>query len=152
MDITLFNIRVYGFLLNEFNEILLTDEFWFNEKVTKFPGGGLEKGEGPIDCLKRECIEELNQDISVINHVYTTDFFYTSKFISNTQLICIYYLIKTNDKYNFTVSDKHHDYPVEKQGAQSFRFVDINKINDSDLTFKSDQIAFKKLKEFLNVK
>ena len=58
MEISQFNIRVYGILINERNEVLLTDEYRFGTEITKFPGGGLEFGEGTIDCIKREMMEE----------------------------------------------------------------------------------------------
>ncbi len=63
-----FNIRVYGLLFNDQGDILVSDEERFGNRFTKFPGGGLEFGEGLSDCLKREFIEELNQNIEVINH------------------------------------------------------------------------------------
>ena len=55
-----FVIRVYGIIINNRNEILVSDEFQFNIKMTKFPGGGLHFGEGPEDCLRREFKEECN--------------------------------------------------------------------------------------------
>jgi 8-oxo-dGTP diphosphatase len=71
-----FVIRIYGIVLNESNEILLTDEYQLGMKMTKFPGGGLHFGEGTIDCLRREFREECNgQEIKNIRHFYTTDFF-----------------------------------------------------------------------------
>ena len=48
-----FNIRVYGFLLDD-GRVLVTDEFRLGIYMTKFPGGGLHFGEGTVDCLKRE--------------------------------------------------------------------------------------------------
>ena len=45
----MFNIRVYGLLLNEKNEVLVSDELIRGTYMTKFCGGGLEKGEGTID-------------------------------------------------------------------------------------------------------
>ena len=33
--------------------------------VTKFPGGGMEFGEGTIDCIKRECMEEFGEEVEV---------------------------------------------------------------------------------------
>ena len=49
-----FNLRVYGILINEQNQLLVSDEYIRGMKITKFPGGGLEFGEGTRDCLKRE--------------------------------------------------------------------------------------------------
>ena len=53
-----FNLRVYGILINEQNQLLVSDEYIRGMKITKFPGGGLEFGEGTRDCLKREFLEE----------------------------------------------------------------------------------------------
>jgi hypothetical protein len=47
-----FVIRVYALILNRQNEILLSDEFRMENAVTKFPGGGLEYGEGTLECLQ----------------------------------------------------------------------------------------------------
>jgi hypothetical protein len=51
-------IRVYGILINEQQQILVSDEFIRGMYVTKFCGGGLEEGEGTRDCLRREFMEE----------------------------------------------------------------------------------------------
>jgi ADP-ribose pyrophosphatase YjhB (NUDIX family) len=86
-----FNIRVYGiWILN--NKILVNEELIREKKIIKFPGGGLLWGEGIKDCLVREWKEELNIDIEVLNHFYTTDFFQPSAF-DNSQVISIYYRI-----------------------------------------------------------
>ena len=63
----MFNIRVYGILINEKKQVLVSDELIRNNYYTKFCGGGLEKGEGNIDCLKRELMEEMNLKIEIIN-------------------------------------------------------------------------------------
>ncbi len=86
-----FNIRVYGIWIHE-NKILVNEELIRGNKIIKFPGGGLDWGEGMIDCLKREFKEELNLDIEVLEHFYTTDFFQASAF-DNSQVISIYYLV-----------------------------------------------------------
>ncbi len=78
-------IRVYGLIINDRNQILLSDEFQLGTKMMKFPGGGLEPGEGPADCIKREAIEELGQEVEIISHFYTTDFFQKALFYENHQ-------------------------------------------------------------------
>ena len=60
------NVRVYGILIHE-NKLLVSDEYIKGMKITKLPGGGLEHGEGTIDCLKREFKEELNLDVEIID-------------------------------------------------------------------------------------
>jgi 8-oxo-dGTP diphosphatase len=68
------NVRVYGILIHE-NKLLVSDEYIKGMKITKLPGGGLEFGEGTHDCLKREFKEELDLDVEIESHFYTTDFF-----------------------------------------------------------------------------
>src|SRR5688572_2039073 len=67
-----FNVRVYGICFNEKMELLVTDEIIRDQEVSKFPGGGLEFGEGTIDGLKREFIEETGNEVDVSEHFYTT--------------------------------------------------------------------------------
>src|SRR4051812_1097228 len=76
----IFNVRVYGILINEQGQVLVTDEIHYGQRMTKFPGGGLQFGEGIVDCLKRECVEELGLEVNVQEHFYTTDFFQLSAF------------------------------------------------------------------------
>nr|MCU0376467.1 NUDIX domain-containing protein [Chitinophagaceae bacterium] len=61
----MFNVRVYGILINEQGELLVADEKIRGGYYTKFPGGGLEFGEGTRDCLVREFQEELGLKVEV---------------------------------------------------------------------------------------
>lgn len=134
-----FNLRVYGILKHE-GRVLVSDEYIKGMEITKFPGGGLEYGEGTIDGLKREFKEELNLEIEITGHFYTTDFFVNSAFTkSNNQLISIYYLVSNASPLNFTTSDKPFDYPKKKDGAQSFRWIDLKTISEKDFTFIIDK-------------
>lgn len=85
-----FNVRVYGLLIHD-RSVLLIDEEVRGRHITKFPGGGLEFGEGPADCIVREFAEETGIDVRVAAHVYTTDFFQPSAFRPAEQIISIYY-------------------------------------------------------------
>ena len=132
-----FNVRVYGILtLN--GAVLVSDEYIKGNKITKFPGGGLEFGEGTRDCLVREFKEELDLDVEILDHLYTTDFFVSSAFHSNSQVICIYYLVKAKSKLNFKISLTEHNYD-KKEGAQSVRFIDLKELKESDLTLIIDK-------------
>ena len=104
-----FNVRVYGILINEAGELLLSDEFDFNFPHTKFPGGGLELGEGTRECLAREFMEECNLKVEVLEHIYTTDFYQKSAF-NDSQIISIYYRVQSLEAYNFPTSDKEFDF------------------------------------------
>ena len=148
MVIKRFNVRVYGILIKD-NLVLVSDEYIKGNNITKFPGGGLEYGEGAIDCLIREFKEELDLKITVLKHFYTTDFFVSSSFDTNSQVISIYYLVETSQKLSFKVSEKPFDY-VKKAGAQSFRWIDMNKITDNDLTLIIDKRVGEMLSKDLN--
>ena len=144
-EIKNFNIRVYGIYINNKKEVLLSDEVRFGKKMTKFPGGGLKFGEGTIDCLKREALEEFKQGIEIISHFYTTDFFQKAYFYTGQQLISIYYLINFSEPIKFKISCKPFDFQDLKENNQSLRFVSIKDWQITDLTFPIDQIVMKKL-------
>lgn len=138
-----FNVRVYGILKNQNNEILITDEKTQNVSFTKFPGGGLEFGEGLIDALKREFIEECNLKIEVVRHIYTTDFFEKSSF-NDSQIISIYYEVKALEELQIEIKDKPFDFQgqPEQDKIEVFRLVRIDELSTEDLTFKTDKKAF----------
>ncbi len=95
-----FNIRVYGICLNEQNEVLVSNESHAGIDFTKFPGGGLEWGEGTNDCLKREFQEEFGLEIEVGELFYLTDFFQLSAFAETDQVISIYYRFELKGELN----------------------------------------------------
>ena len=138
-----FNVRVYGILINDGN-LLVSDEYIKGKFITKFPGGGLEFGEGVADCVIREFKEELDLKIGIISHFYTTDFFVTSAFNTNSQVISIYYLVKAVEPMKFKISTKEFDF-IKKPGAQSFRWIPLDDIKESNFTFVID----KKIAELL---
>lgn len=134
-----FVIRVYGLFVNSQKEILVSDEYQLNMKMTKFPGGGMHFGEGTKDCLKREIMEEMGQEIEITEHFYTTDYFQPTYFYDNFQLVSIYYLAKFKNGLKFKVSTKPFDFPELKNGNMSFRWVPIAQLSEKDMTFPVDQ-------------
>ncbi|MFZ4523472.1 MAG: NUDIX hydrolase [Bacteroidales bacterium] len=133
-----FNIRVYGLLVDD-GCVLITDEFRLGIYMTKFPGGGLQFGEGTIECLKREFMEELDMHIEIVKHVYTTDFYQPTTLLpSEMQLLNIYYQVQSQKPYLFSTTNKKNDIPP-LDGAQSFRWVKINLLNEEDFTFPIDR-------------
>ncbi|MBW6534387.1 MAG: NUDIX domain-containing protein [Mariniphaga sp.] len=143
-----FIIRVYGIVLNEKEEILVTDEFQLGIKMTKFPGGGLHFGEGTIECLQREFREECNgQEIKNIRHFYTTDFYQEALFYENQQLISIYYLADLKTPIQFPISKKAFDFEKPENGNQSFRWVKLKDLKTDDLSFPIDKFVAKELKK-----
>ena len=143
---TRFTIRVYGIILSRNDEILLSDESYMGHRFTKFPGGGLEYGEGTVDCLKREMMEETGNSIEVIKHIYTTDFFQESKFHPGMQVISIYYLARFIEPPSFRVSDKPFDFPEDAERGQSFRWLPLNNLTPDDVTLPIDKKVAGRLK------
>ncbi len=142
-----YNIRVYALIVNERNEILLSDEFQLDMKMVKFPGGGMELGEGTIDCLQREAMEEFGQSLINIRHFYTTDYYQQALFFKDTQLVSIYYLADFSEDIRFRVSSKSFDIPEMKNGQQSFRWVPLSVVVEEDLTFPIDRKVIRLLKD-----
>ena len=143
-----FNLRVYGLILDGEGSLMLTDEFRMNRRMTKFPGGGMHFGEGTLDCLHREMIEEFGQDVEVIRHFYTTDFFQKALFFEDHQLISIYYLCRFAGPLRFRISEKPFDWAEDKDGNQCFRWVKIAGLDPAKtLSFPVDQHAAELLRQ-----
>lgn len=86
-----FTIRVYGIIFRS-GSLMLSKELILGKSYVKFPGGGLEFGEGTRSALEREIFEETGWKARVKEHFYTTDFFQRSSFHPfPTQVISIYY-------------------------------------------------------------
>lgn len=116
-----FNIRVYGIWIKD-DQLLVNEELIQGKRVIKFPGGGLELGEGTIDGLKREWKEELDLDIDILDHFYTTDFFQQSAF-DNTQVISIYYFVRADDHSmirNLVPGEITYWLPIKSVTAETF--------------------------------
>jgi len=143
-----FNIRVYGILVNDQQQILVSDEYIRGNYYTKFPGGGLEFGEGTRDCLKREFKEEMDLDVEVGEHIYTTDYFQISAFNPKDQLISIYYFVKALEEIKVPLRDKLFDFDeqqleVYKQRGETetFRFIDRHSFSEESVTLPVDKIV-----------
>ncbi len=141
------NIRVYGLLLNEQQEILVVDEQINDFKFTKFPGGGLELGEGTIDCLQREFMEECELPVKVGNHFYTTDFFQVSAFKPTDQLLSIYYWVSpVNKPFHINLN------PITltlngKVETLRFKWVKLAHLDENIFTFPIDKLVCSMLKK-----
>ncbi len=132
-----FNVRVYGLLIQD-GALLVSDEYIKKMRVTKLPGGGLEFGEGTRDCLVREFKEELNLNVEIKSHFYTTDFYVASAFDTKSQVISIYYLVGALEPIHCRISSAEHDYE-KKEGAQSFRWIKLQELKETDFTLIIDR-------------
>lgn len=148
-----FNVRVYGILINEQKQLLVSDELIRGKQYTKFPGGGLEFGEGTRDCLKREFMEEMNLNIAVGDHIYTTDYFQVSAFNPNHQIISIYYFVTPLEPISARLSTTPFDFDEQQMQlynqqneTESFRFIDWENVNEDCVTLPIDKLVVKLLK------
>ena len=132
------NIRVYAIYLNEKNELMALDERYAGEKLIKLPGGGLEFGEGTIECLHREFAEELNLKIEVLEHFYTQEDFLVSRFRENEQLLTIYYTVNILNLDELKILD---------ESIENVKWISLHEENPLPLPI--DKIVFEKLKEKL---
>jgi len=147
-----FNIRVYGILIDERKRVLVSDEYVRGNYFTKFPGGGLELGEGTRDCLKREFKEETGLDVTINNHIYTTDFFQQSAFKSSEQIISIYYTVSCNNLSNLKTSITPFDLSTEitnnpNAAGESFRWLEWDEFSKDSVHLPIDKIVADLLKK-----
>ncbi|MCU7550355.1 NUDIX domain-containing protein [Chitinophagaceae bacterium LB-8] len=148
-----FNIRVYGILINEKGQLLVADEYIRGKYYTKFPGGGLEFGEGTRDCLRREFMEEMNLKVEVLDHIYTTDYYQESAFRPGQQIISIYYFVKPLEPINVRLSDIEFDFDEEQltrynkcNEIETFRFIDWDTVSEDRVTLPIDKIVVRMIK------
>ena len=149
-----FNIRVYGILVNEQRQVLVSDELIRGNRYTKFPGGGLEYGEGTRDCLKREFMEEMNLKVEVDSHLYTTDYFQESAFHPGQQIISIYYLVHPLEEISVRLSNVAFDFDEQQMiiynkenEIETFRFIDWDNLSEESVTLPIDKLVVKLIKE-----
>ena len=144
----MFNIRVYGILINEQHQLLVSDEYIRGNYYTKFPGGGLEFGEGTRDCLVREFKEEMDLNVSVGDHIYTTDFFQLSAFNPSHQILSIYYFAQALEPIHYPIRTSFFDFDsnqlevYERTGeTETFRFIDWDDLTPDSVTLPIDKIV-----------
>lgn len=144
----MFNLRVYGILINNKKQVLVSDEFIRGKYYTKFPGGGLELGEGTRDCLKREFKEEMNLQVDIGAHIYTTDYYQTSAFNPEHQIISIYYFVNALEPITAPLRIKEFDFDEDQikiyeevKEIETFRFIDWHLFSADSVTLPIDKIV-----------
>lgn len=149
----MFNVRVYGIVINEQKQVLVSDEYIRGDYITKFPGGGLEFGEGTRDCLKREFMEEMTLNVRVGDHLYTTDYFQMSAFNPEHQIISIYYYAHPLEAIKVPLRTKPFDFDeqqlavyAERKETETFRFINWDEFSEASVTLPIDKVVAKLLK------
>lgn len=150
----MFNLRVYGVLINANKQVLVSDELIRGSYITKFPGGGLEFGESTRDCLKREFKEEMDLEVEVGEHIYTTDFFQLSAFNTEHQIISIYYSVKALEEITVPLRHKPFDFDEtqmklyeQTNETETFRFIDWVDFSSESVTLPIDRVVAEIVKE-----
>src|SRR4029079_5518323 len=95
--------------------------------------GGLEVGEGTRDCLKREFKEEMDLNVEIGDHIYTTDHYVKSAFNTAHQILSIYYFATALEPIKVPLRDKEFDFDEQQMKVynevnqtETFRFVNWN--------------------------
>lgn len=148
----LFNVRVYGVLLDEDKRLLVSDEFIRGQYITKLPGGGLEIGEGTRDCLQREFKEETGLEVKVGEHLYTTDFFQISAFNQKDQIISIYYYVHPVSPLVLEVKEKPFDFAPHQIAnphgeSEVFRWLNWSEIHPDNMTLPIDRVVMELIRQ-----
>lgn len=144
----MFNIRVYGILVTDDKKVLVSDEFIRGGYYTKFPGGGMEIGEGTRECLEREFMEEMSLRVRVGEHLYTTDFFQMSAFNPEHQIVCIYYKVHPLEEIKVPLREKEFDFDEEQMGVyhttgetETFRMIPIEDFSEASVHLPIDKVV-----------
>ncbi len=145
-NLTAFNVRVYGVLLDSKQRVLVTDEFIRGMYITKFPGGGLEFGEGTRDCLQREFTEETGLNVTIGDHLYTTDFFQVSAFDHRYQIISIYYHVHINEPFELATKTELFDFTPHQVSdpngeCEVFRWIPVNELDETSVSLPIDKVV-----------
>jgi len=149
-----FTIRVYGILTDSNKRVLLSDEFIRGDYFTKFPGGGMEFGEGTRDCLKREFKEETGLNVTIGEHIYTTDYFQISAFNKKDQIVSIYYHAYADDVVSLetlitktSVFDFTQEQVADPAGqSEVLRWIEWNDFTEEAVSLPIDKIVVRMLK------
>jgi|TARA_R110000737_G_scaffold347664_1_gene379681 8-oxo-dGTP diphosphatase len=137
-----FNLRVYGILINDKQEVLLSSELRFGKSMIKFPGGGLEFGEGQKECLIREFQEECGIDVEVGDLFYVNDFLQVSAFSQDHQLISFYYYVKYANSHELETVSLNYKHELD---GEKLVWRSLKDLSENDMTFPIDKIVAKKL-------
>lgn len=147
----LFNVRVYGLLFDQYNRLLVSDEFIRGNYYTKLPGGGLEIGEGTRECLKREFMEETGLDVIVGEHLYTTDFFQISAFNNIDQIISIYYSVTALEPIEIKTQTLPFQFTPDQIAdpdgeSEVFRWIEWDTLSENDMSLPIDKVVIQLIK------
>jgi len=139
-----FTVRAYGLLFHA-GAVLVSDELVRGSRITKFPGGGLEYGEGLRDCLVREIGEEMGVEAMDVRHFHTTEVFQQSAFHTDPmQVIAVYFTFLVDDPEGIPVVNE----PFAGLGdevREVFRWLPLEAANVEALSLPLDRAVWRML-------
>lgn len=124
------NIHVSAAIIMKDNKIFVTQRGYGEFKDWwEFPGGKIEEGETPEECLKREIKEELEADINIDKYLCTVEYDYPNFHLKMECFIC-------------SLIDGH----LELVEAEDAKFITKDKLDNIDF-LPADLLVVKELKK-----
>lgn len=124
------NIPVSAAIIMKDNKIFVTQRGYGEFKDWwEFPGGKIEEGETPEECLKREIKEELKADINIDKYLCTVEYDYPNFHLKMECFIC-------------SLIDGH----LELVEAEDAKFITKDQLDNIDF-LPADLLVVKELKK-----
>ena len=124
------NIHVSAAIIMKDNKIFVTQRGYGEFKDWwEFPGGKIEEGETPEECLKREIKEELKTDINIDKYLCTVEYDYPNFHLKMECFIC-------------SLIDGH----LELVEAEDAKFITKDQLDSIDF-LPADLLVVKELKK-----
>lgn len=124
------NIHVSAAIIIKDNKIFVTQRGYGEFKDWwEFPGGKIEEGETPEQCLKREIKEELKADINIDKYLCTVEYDYPNFHLKMECFIC-------------SLIDGH----LELVEAEDAKFITNDQLDNIDF-LPADLLVVKELKK-----
>lgn len=124
------NIHVSAAIIMKDNKIFVTQRGYGEFKDWwEFPGGKIEEGETPEECLKREIKEELKADINIDKYLCTIEYDYPNFHLKMECFIC-------------SLIDGH----LELVEAEDAKFITNDQLDSIDF-LPADLLVVKELKK-----
>lgn len=133
--ITRFNLRTYGILIRD-EKVLVSAEIYEGHHLMKFPGGGVEYGEGLHEALIREWDEELQVRIEVGPLIYLTEDFIQSAFREEDQVVSFYYQVNSDAQI------------IGRETEHEVRWLSLDRpVEETGFTFPQERKVFELLRD-----
>ena len=143
------NVRVYMMVTRQDPstgkpQVLVSYERLPMGGIMKFPGGGLEWGEGTTACLRREALEELGQPVEVERLVHVSQRAHISSFDPNQQVIAVHYAARLEGEVGFEDDGVLEDVFGKRVPMmhQRLGWRNVHSLETRDFQFASDREAW----------